>query len=161
MCQLSLRSRDTAIGGTAPPKGQYHIRWFVVEPLFHSERATRLAGKELAHKLVVGVEELRRRSGLHDPALPQHRDVVRNTARGHDVVRDDDVAAAVLRVHFLDQLAEKSGADRVQARVRLVEENDLRIEHERASKTGALAHSARQLVRHLVASAAEADLAQT
>src|SRR6185503_4589263 len=89
---------------TAPPKREYLTRWFVAGALFHSQRATGLAGKELPYELIVGVEELRRGSGLNDPALPKHRDVVRNTARGHDVVGDDDVAAAVLRVHFLDQL---------------------------------------------------------
>src|SRR3954453_15147629 len=98
---------------TAPPKGQYLSRCFVVGRLFHSERATGLAGKELAHKLVVGVEEFRRGTGLNDPALPENCDVVRHTAGGHDVVSDDHVAAAVLGMHFLDQLAEKAGADRV------------------------------------------------
>src|SRR4051794_15850465 len=144
----------------APPKAQYLSRWFVAGGLFHSQRATRLAGKELPHKLVVGVEQLRRGTGFDDPALPENRDVIRDATRGHDVVRDDDVAAAVLRVHFLDQLAEECGAHRVEARVRLVEENDLRVEHERARKAGALAHAARELVRHLVAGAAEANLAQ-
>src|SRR3954453_24178110 len=145
---------------TAPPKGQYLSRCFVVGRLFHSQRATGLAGKELAHELVVGVEEFRRGSGLNDPALPEHCDVVRDAARGHDVVRDDDVAAPVLRVHFLDQFAEKGGAERVETRVRIVEENDLRVAHERTCEAGALAHTARELVRHLVAGAAEADFAQ-
>src|SRR4051794_32292498 len=145
---------------TAPPTGQYLSRWFVVYWLFHSERATGLAGKELPYELVVRVEQLRRGTGLHDAALPQHCDVVRDATRGHDVVCDDYVAAAVLRVHFLNQLAEERGADRVQPRVRLVEEDDLRVEHERASKAGALAHAARQLVRHLLARAAKPDFAE-
>src|SRR3954453_9555248 len=151
---------DTEGRCTAPPKGDYDTRRFVAAALFHSQRATRLAGKELPHELVVGVEQLRRGPGLHDPALPEHCDVVRDATRRHDVVGDDDVAAAVLRVDFLDQLAEKRGADRVETRVRLVEENDLRVQHQRARETGALAHTARELVRHLVAGAAEADLAE-
>src|SRR3954452_12233214 len=145
---------------TGPPKGEYLSRWFVAEGLFHSQRATGLAGKELPYELVVRVEEFGRGAGFHDSALPQHCDVVRNAARGHDVVSDDDVAAAVLRVHFLDQLAEECGADRVETRVRLVEENDLRVEHERTCEAGALAHTARELVRHLVAGATESDLAE-
>src|SRR6266446_857380 len=97
---------------TAPPMGEYLSRWFVAGALFHSpgrlarqallhaKRAAGLAGEELPDELVVGVEQLRRRAGLDDAALPQDRDVVRDAARRHDVVGDDDVAAAVLRVHL-------------------------------------------------------------
>src|SRR3712207_7066198 len=38
----------------------------------------------------------------------------------------------------------------IQARVGLVEEHDVGVEHERAREPGALAHAARELVRHLV-----------
>ena len=71
----------------------------------------------------------------------------------------DDVGAAVLLVDLLDQLAQQRGADRVQAGVGLVEEHDVGLEHERAREAGALAHAAGELVRHLVAGVAEADLA--
>src|SRR3954452_21238242 len=101
----------TDIGVPLPPRRQYPIRCVVARALLHPERAAGLAGEELPDELVVGVEKFRRWSGLHDPALPKHRDVVRDTTRGHDVVSDDDVAAAVLRVHFLDQLTEERGAD--------------------------------------------------
>src|SRR5881392_900033 len=100
MSQLSLRLRDTDIGAPLPPWGSISADVFVVGRLFHSQRATGLAGKELAHELVVGVEQLRRRARLDDAALPEHCYVVRDAARRHDVVRDDDVAAAVLRVHL-------------------------------------------------------------
>ena len=83
-------------------------------------------GEELPHELVRRVEELRRGARLDDPALPEDRDVVGHAARAHDVVRDDDVGAAVLLVDLLDELAQERGADRVEARVRLVEEDDLR-----------------------------------
>ena len=98
--------------------------------------------------------------GFDDPALPQHGDEVGHAAGGHDVVRDHGVGAAVLGVHLLDQLAEQRRAHRVEPRVRLVEEHDVRVHHERAREAGALAHAARELVRHLVVSAGEADLAQ-
>ncbi len=49
----------------------------------------------------------------------------------------------------------------IEPRVRLVEEHDVRVEHERAGESGALAHPAGELVRHLVHGAAEADLSQT
>jgi hypothetical protein len=57
-------------------------------------------------------------------------------------VRDDDVRAAVLGMDLLDQLAQQCRADRVQARVGLVEEHDVGVEHERAGEAGALAHAA-------------------
>src|SRR4051812_23614106 len=124
----------------------------------HPERAARLAREELPHELVVRVEQLLRRTGLDDPALPQDRDVLGHAARGHDVVRDHDVGAAVLLVDLLDQLAQERGAHRIEPRVGLVEEHDLGVEHERAREAGPLAHAARELVRHLVAGAAEPNL---
>ena len=53
MSQLSLRSRDTTNGAPLPPKGEYLSRWFVVKQLFHSQRASGLAGKELPLKFGV------------------------------------------------------------------------------------------------------------
>ena len=73
-----------------------------------------------------------RGAGFDDPALPQHRDVLGDAARAHDVVRDHHVAAAVLGVDLLDQLAQQRRAHRVEARVGLVEQHDFRVEHERA-----------------------------
>ena len=63
-------------------------------------------------------------------------------------------------VDLEDQLAEQRGADRVEARVRLVEQDDVGLQHERPREPGTLAHPARQLVRHLLARASEPDLVQ-
>src|SRR5262245_40665778 len=126
----------------------------------HAQRTLRGPGQELVDELVVGVEELFRRPGLDDPALPQHGDVLGDALGGHDVVRDHDVGAAVLLVDLLDQLAQQRGADGIEAGVGLVEEHDVGVQHERAREAGALAHPARELVGHLVAGALEADLAQ-
>src|SRR3954452_21339482 len=43
--------------------------------LLHAERPLRLPGQKLSHELVVGVEELGRRTRFDDPALPENRDV--------------------------------------------------------------------------------------
>src|SRR4051794_30173026 len=126
--------------------------------LLHTEGASCLPGEELPHELVVRVEELLGRSGFDDPSLPEDRDVLRHAAGGHDVVGDHDVGTTVLLVDLLDELAEERGAYRVEPGVGLVEQDDLRVEHERAREAGPLAHAARQLVGHLVAGAAEADL---
>ena len=73
---------------------------------------------------------------------------------------DHHVGAAVLGVHFLDQLAQQRGAHRVETGVGLVEQHDLGVEHERAGEPGTLAHPPRELVGHLLVGVAEADLAQ-
>src|SRR5436309_10694322 len=132
---------------SAPPTGQQTSQYFnwdaalrrvgtatrsALPRSLHPQRALGLAGEELPDELILGVEQLLRGTGLHDPALPQDRDVLRDPAGGHDVVGDHAVAAAVLLVDLLDELAEESGPDRVEAGVRLVEEHDLRVEHERA-----------------------------
>src|SRR3954447_21386373 len=128
--------------------------------LLHPERPLGLSGQELPDELVVGVEQLTGRSRLHDPALPEDRDVVRHAARRHDVVRDHAVGAAVLLVDLHDQFAQQRGANGVQARIGLVEQDDVRVEHERAREPRPLAHAAGQLVRHLVERPAEPHLTE-
>src|SRR6187549_3288524 len=44
--------------------------------LFHAQRPLGFTGQELAYELVVRVEQLAGRPGLHDSALPEDRDVV-------------------------------------------------------------------------------------
>ncbi len=110
------------------------------------------AGEELAHERVLGCEQLFSGAGFDDPPLPQHRDVLGHAPRAHDVVRDHHVAAAVLGVDFLDQLAQQRRAHRVKAGVGLVEQDDVGFEHERAREAGALAHAAGELVGHLLRS---------
>ena len=120
----------------------------------------RLAGQELTDEGVVGVEHVLGRAGLDDPALPQDVDVVGHPARAHDVVGDHAEGRQVLLLLLLglvhhvavdleDQLAQQGGADRIQAGVGLVEQDDVGLEHQRPGEPGALAHPARQLVGHL------------
>src|SRR5690606_13327459 len=73
--------------------------------LLHPQRAVGVASEELTDERVRRVEELLGGAGLDDLTLPQHGDVLRHAAGAHDVVGDDDVGAAVLGVHFLDQFA--------------------------------------------------------
>src|SRR5512142_2529862 len=90
-------------------------RAIVISASLHPERAVGLPREELPHERVLGVEQLLRRTRLDDPAAPQHGDELGHAPRAHDVVRDDDVGAAVLLVDLLDQLAQQRGANRVQA----------------------------------------------
>src|SRR5215208_2016857 len=128
--------------------------------LLHAEGPLRLPGQELPDELVVGVEELARRARLDDPALPQDRDVVGHPPRRHDVVRDHAVRAAVLLVDLHDELAQERGANRVEPGVRLVEEHDVGVEHQRAREARPRAHTARELVRHLVGGGSKPHLAE-
>jgi hypothetical protein len=66
-------------------------------------------------------------------------------------VRDHDHGQAEAALQAADQPVECRGADRVEAGGRLVEKQALRVKGERAGKTGALAHAAREFGRKLVA----------
>jgi len=79
------------------------------------------------------------------------------TVRDVDVVRDDQDRAVDLRVDVDQQLAQVCGTDRIQARVRLVAEDDLRVEHQRAGQAGALAHTAGDLAGEFVLVTTQAD----
>ena len=68
-----------------------------------------------------------------------------------EIVGDHDHGQAEAALQAADQPVERRGADRIEAGGRLVQEQDLRIERERAGETGALAHAAGQLGRELVA----------
>ena len=71
------------------------------------------------------------------------------TVRAVDVVGDDQERRVDLRVEVDDQLVEVGGAHRVEPGVRLVEQDDLGIEHERAGQPDALAHTAGDLAGQL------------
>src|SRR4051794_36491922 len=137
--------------------GAVEVDWAASMALLHSERALRVALEELADERVGGAEHRLGRALFDDLALPQQRDELADALGRRDVVRDDDVRALVLGVHLLDELAKQRGADRVEARVGLVEEDDLGLEDERTGEAGALAHAARELARHLLYRVAEAD----
>ena len=74
---------------------------------------------------------------------------------------DHDHGQAEAALEPADQPVERRRADRVEAGGRLVQKQDLRVEGERAGKTGALAHATRQLGRKLMAGVArQADQGQ-
>jgi hypothetical protein len=73
-----------------------------------------------------------------------------------DVVGDDEERRLDLGVEVDDQLVQVGGADRVEAGVGLVEQQDLGVEHERAGQAGALAHAAGDLAGELLLRAGEA-----
>ena len=93
----------------------------------------------------------------HDQVLAvEHADVVRHGTHDIDVVRHDQDGGVDLGVDVDQQLAQVGGTHRVQAGVRLVDEDDLRVEHQRAGQAGTLLHTAGDLAGELVLGAHQA-----
>ena len=86
-------------------------------------------------------------SDLDDLAEVHHRDEVGDVTDDREVVRDEDVRQTELLLQVLEQV-DDAGLDRhVERRHRLVEDQQLGIERERASDADALTLAAGELVR--------------
>src|SRR5262245_49478079 len=81
------------------------IRTDTLRTSVHRQRSLSRPAEELAHEGVLRGEHPLGVARLHDPALPQDRDVFADLARRGDVVGHDDVGALVDLVHLLDQVA--------------------------------------------------------
>ncbi len=97
------------------------------------------------------------RAGHEDFALIEHGDRIGDLERAFELVRHDDDRHAQRIAQAQDQLVELGRDDRIEARRRLVEEEELRIHHDRARERCALDHAAGQLARHQILKAAEVD----
>src|ERR1700744_586552 len=123
--------------------------------LRHADRPDTAPVEELLdNRLVAGQQHLTR-AEHHQLAAEQHAHVVRHRAGDVDVVRHDQDRAVDLSVDVDQQLAQVGGTHRVQTRVGLVTENDLRVEHQRAGQAGALAHTTGDLTGELLLIPAE------
>ena len=91
--------------------------------------------------------------GLHrvhqDAFVDQHRDTVADRAQAVEIVGHHEDGQAQAALKALDQLVESRRADRVEPRRRLVQEQDFRIERQRAGQPRPLPHAAGQLRRKL------------
>src|SRR5207248_675623 len=77
--------------------------------------------------------------------------------RDVDVVGDDQDGGVDLRVQVHQQLGDVRGTHRVQTGVRLVAQDDLRVQHQRPGQAGPLAHTAGDLTGQLALGAGQAD----
>ena len=102
------------------------------------------AGHEHVRRTVV---DLLRRADLLQAPADHHRDPVAERHRLHLVVRDVDGRDAEPVVQLLQLGAHLHAQLRVQVRQRLVQQEHLRLAHERAAHRHALALAARQLPR--------------
>src|SRR5207249_11282235 len=121
------------------------------------------AGEELPHARVGRAcqELLRRARGDHRAAVSVEEDaVVRNREDAGKLVRDDHDGRAEALAQLEDQLVEPTGADRIEPGRRLVEEQHLRVERDRACQARALLHAATDLRRVVVLEPTEPDQRQ-
>ena len=79
------------------------------------------------------------------PPLPQHRDAVADRVEAVEIVGDHEDGEAERVLQGGDQIVELARADRVEARGRLVEEQQIGVERQRARQRRPLDHAARQL----------------
>ena len=90
------------------------------------------------------------RADLDDLAEVHHRDAVGDVAHDGQVVRDEDVGQAEVALQRLEQVDDLRADRDVERRDRLVEDDQLRVERERARDADALPLAAGELVREAV-----------
>src|SRR5512139_240328 len=90
--------------------------------------------------------------GLHGPGgnhlvIGQYRDAVADRMQTVEVVRHHEHCQPQCSLQRRDKAVELTRTDRIKARRRLVQENNLRIERERACQPDTFGHAARQFRR--------------
>ena len=106
-------------------------------------------GREQRHRVRVQRpgEQLVRGRDLDDPAEVHHRDAIRDVADDGEIVGDEDVGEVELLLQ-VDEQVEHLRLDRdVERGDRLVRDDELRLQHERAGEPDALPLAAAELVR--------------
>src|ERR1022692_4442084 len=97
-------------------------------PLYDSATAL----QEIDYKRIVVLIESGHGSFRHDLAFVQERDPVRERPDTVNVMRDHNRSNPALLFLFQDQQVDLMGGNGIQARGRLVEEQDIGIESQRA-----------------------------
>ena len=101
---------------------------------------------EIAHIIVSGpIQQLAQGSALHDGAFAHDRQVVRQIRGFRHVVRHEHHCFAQLAKDALQFVLQLETGDGIEGAERLVEQKNLRIQHERAHEPHALALSAGEI----------------
>jgi len=96
---------------------------------------------------VIRLDHLRDRANCHDLSIGEHSDPVALHAQAIKIMCDHEYSEAKRLLQGLDEGVEIAGRNGVQARCRLVKEQDFRVQSERPGKRRALGHAARKLGR--------------
>ena len=92
-------------------------------------------------------QQFRNRPHRNHLAVRDHRHPVTDFVQRIEIVGNQEHRQVERILQFPGQLIERCRTDRIKARCRLVQKQQLRIERQRPGKSGALAHAARQLGR--------------
>ena len=122
-----------------------------------AHRAVGLGVQELVHEGVARFHHLARRAVGDDRAVVQQEEVVGDAHRLVHVVGDDDRGRAQRAVQGADEVHDHVERDRVEARERLVVDDELRVERDGARERHAARHAARELAGHERLRAAQPD----
>src|SRR5262245_45796542 len=134
------------------------FQWFVaVVAISRGPRARIEEGPDL--RIVAPVAERRGLAPGDDAArLSVDHDAVANDREdAPELVRDDDRRHAETGVQCRDEVVELGGRDRIEARRRLVEEEERRVERQRARDARPLLYAAGGVRREVVIEPLEAD----
>ncbi|EGJ73036.1 putative D-methionine ABC transporter, ATP-binding protein [Streptomyces sp. Tu6071] len=154
--RLQLRDERLRFGGRGGRGGLGCERRGVL--LLGHPDGTRLAGgQELGDDRFAAREEHFARAEGDQFATEEHPHVVGHGRGDVEVVRDDEHRRVDAGVEVDEELGDEGGAHRVEARVGLVAQDDLRVEHEGPREARALAHPAADLAGQLALRADQAD----
>ena len=154
---LALAVGRAAVRQQQRHRAERHIRPRRIAPRNHAAHPVGVAheaGDERVARLLV---ELARRAFLRDHRPVHHDDAVGDGHRLGLVVRDVDDGEAQTLLQVADLLAHLAAQPRVEVRQRLVEQQHLRLEHERARDGDALLLAAGELGRQPRVEAGEPD----
>src|SRR5712692_6309777 len=91
------------------------------------------------------VQELRRRSAFHNSTVLHHGDLIGQVANQAEVVRNKEVGEPAQRLQFEQQIHDLCLDGKIERRQRLVEDEQLRFESERACNCQSLTLASTEL----------------
>src|SRR3954447_19192866 len=114
----------------------------VALPLLATPPSSRmLRGHERLNHGLLAALQISRRSPREDPPFVQHDQFVPQPPRARNVVGDHDQRRPAALLEFEQQRVDFAGGDWIQPGARLVDEDDGRVQRQRARQARALAHS--------------------
>src|SRR5215210_5319580 len=157
MRRSPMRNSPTAKSRTPPSTNAPTTASFFFDTRNSANLSRVFRSHEGTDQLVVAPLELRRCTARDDPALVQHQQLIANVPRTWNVVRHHDQRGSALPLQTGKQIVYLAGGNWIEPGTRLVNQEDPRIERQRARESGALLHSTREVGGHPVVLAFETD----